>query len=83
MESKLIIKGVSIGDMFLERGSKNLKAIVVDILECRSLQTNEVVKYICIAEPVDSLATNQFEVPFATVQRYKVNEQNQFINVKY
>lgn len=82
MESKKTINGVSIGDLFLERGSKNLKSIVVDILECRSLQTNEVVKYICVAEPVGQMATNQFEVPFATVQRYKVNESNEFINIK-
>ena len=82
MKSKLIINGVKIGDLFLERGSKNLKCKVVDILECKSIKTGEVVKYICIAEPVGQLATNQFETPFATVQRYKVNESNKFINIK-
>ena len=78
MESKKTINGVSIGDIFLNRGSKNLKCKVVDILECRSIYSSEVVKYICIAEPIGQLATNQFETPFATVQRYKVNESNQF-----
>ena len=80
MESKITIKGVSIGDHFFERGAKFLKAKVVDILECKSMSTGEVIKYICIAEPISSLSTNQFEVPFATVQRYKVNESNEFIN---
>ena len=82
MESKIIIKGVSIGDIFLNRGSKNFKSTVVDILECKSTKTGEVVNYICIAEPIGQISTNQFEVPFATVQRYKVNESNEFINNK-
>ena len=82
MESKIIIKGVSIGDHFLNRGSKHLKCKVVDFLECKSMSTGEVFNYICIAEPINQLATNQFEVPFATVQRYKVNESNEFINIK-
>ena len=80
MESKKTINGVSIGDLFLERGSKNLKCKVVDILECKSIYNGEVVKYICIAEPIGQLATNQFETPFATVQRYKVNEQPNKVN---
>lgn len=82
MESKKTINGVSIGDLFLERGSKNLKCKVVDILECKSIYNGEVVKYICIAEPIGQLSRNQFETPFATVQRYKVNEKNEFLNIK-
>jgi len=65
------INGVTIGQKFVYQKSKIGE--VVDIYEVISLNTNSRVKYMCIAAGINSLATNQFEVPFATVMRYKLS----------
>jgi hypothetical protein len=65
----ITIKGVSIGDKF--KNGKHLIAEVVDFHEKRSLSTNEIVGYACIAKST-GLASNKFEVLFTTVLRNKV-----------
>lgn len=45
---------------------------VVDFLECKSLEKDEIIKYICIVKWKNSLATNTFEIPFSTVVRNKI-----------
>jgi len=65
------IRNVKIGDKFKQ--GKNLTAKVVDFHIVTSLKTGKMVKYICIAELTNTaLATNEFEVPFATVIRNKI-----------
>jgi hypothetical protein len=64
------IKNVKIGDKF--KYGKNLTAKVVDFHIVTSLKTSKVVKYLCIAQLIGGLATNEFEVPFASVIRNKI-----------
>ena len=64
------IKGVKIGDKFQYQKSRIGK--VVDFHIVTSLKTGKLDQYICVAKLVDSLATNEFEIPFATVIRNKV-----------
>lgn len=67
-------ENVKIGDKFYPiRGSKNNLSEVVDFYEVRSMQSNEIIKYICMAKGINALATNLFEVPFSTVVRNKAN----------
>ena len=64
------IKGVKIGDKF--KSGKNLTAKVVDFHIVTSLKSGKVVSYVCVAELVNALAKNEFDVPFATVIRNKI-----------
>jgi len=64
------IKGVKIGDKFKLEKTKIAK--VVDFYIITSLKTGEIVKYACIAKLVNGLATNEFEVPFASVVRNRI-----------
>lgn len=66
------IHNVKIGDVFYERGSKNLKCKVIDFYEIKSVTTGKHIKYMCIAKGITGISENEFEVPFATVQRYKL-----------
>lgn len=65
----MTMNGVAVGDKF--RNGKHLRAEVVDILECKSLVTGEIVKHLCIAQGL-GLARNRFEVCFVTVVRNKI-----------
>lgn len=69
--SKKMINGVSIGDVFTFNKVHH-KAIVVDILEQRSLADGTIKGHVCIAKPIDGLATNEFPIPFSTVVRNRV-----------
>ena len=64
------IKGVKIGDKF--KYQKNLVAKVVDFHIVTSMKTGKLVQYLCIAQLVNGLAKNEFEVPFASVIRNKI-----------
>ena len=64
------IKGVKIGDKF--KSGKNLTAKVVDFHIVTSLKSGKVVSYVCVAELVNALAKNEFDVPFATAIRNKI-----------
>ena len=64
------IKGVKIGDKF--KYQKNLVAKVVDFHIVTSVKTGKLVQYLCVAQLVNGLAKNEFEVPFASVIRNKV-----------
>jgi len=68
---KIKIKGVSICDYFTYNGKKS---IVLDIAEVKSMVTGEVIEYKCYARSIEGYATNTFEVPFATVMRYKTTK---------
>jgi hypothetical protein len=63
------IKGVKIGDKF--KYQKNLVAKVVDFHIVTSVKTGKLVQYLCVAQLVNGLAKNEFEVPFASVIRNK------------
>lgn len=64
------IKGVKIGDKFK---SKNVTCEVVDFYELKSLVTGKIIGYNCIVKGLNTLSTNIFEMPFATVIRFKIN----------
>ncbi len=64
------IKGVKIGDKF--KHGKTLKAKVIDIHVITSMKTGKLVGYRCMASGEGTLATNEFEVPFATVVRGRI-----------
>lgn len=68
----MTIRNVTIGDKF-KPNNKHLIAEVVDFVETKSLVRNEVTGHICMAKLVNGIATNSFEVAFATVIRNKVN----------
>lgn len=63
------INGVSIGDKF-KKG--NIINEVVDFYELKSLKTGTVIGYNCMAKGVGTISENVFEVPFATVMRFKL-----------
>lgn len=63
--------GVSIGDKF-KTGQKT-SAVVIDILEKKSLANGSIIGYLCIAKGL-GIASNSFEVPFSTVKRGLINE---------
>lgn len=69
-EAAITIQGVTVGDRF--KTGTNKESEVVDILEKRSMTTGKIVGYICIAKGV-GLSSNEYDVPFATVQRNKIN----------
>jgi hypothetical protein len=60
---------VQIGDKFYYNGKKNFLSEVVDILECKSTVTGEIVKTIYMAKGLSSFSTNQFDVPKAGIVR--------------
>ena len=70
-ELNLPIKGVVIGDRF--KTGKHTTAKVIDILEVRSIVTEEIKGHICFAQ-AEGLAHNAFEVPFSTVVRNKIKQ---------
>lgn len=49
---------------------KHTKAKVIDILEMKSIYTNEIKGHVCLACGI-GLSTNEFSVPFSTVVRNK------------
>jgi hypothetical protein len=63
------INGVAIGDKF-KKG--NITNEVVDFYELKSLKTGAIIGYNCMAKGVDTISGNVFEVPFATVIRFKI-----------
>lgn len=73
MKQEIIINNVSIGDKFRPTNTKNTICEVVDFLECRSMVTGAVTGYVCIAKGITGMATNTFEIPFATVVRNRIN----------
>ncbi len=64
------INGVNIGDKFKQ--GNHITSEVVDFHEIRSVSTGELIGYKCVARGCGTMATNTFEVPFATVMRNKV-----------
>lgn len=73
MKQQEKINGVLIWDEFYMFWH-NLKCKVVDIYKKTSITTNKIKWYICIAKPIEWLATNEFETQFSTVIRNKVNK---------
>lgn len=67
----MTISGVKIGDKF--RQGKHAICEVVDFIELKSVTTGETKGYQCIVKGINSLATNTFDVPFATVARNRIN----------
>lgn len=70
------INGVTIGDRFyiMEDRKSGLVYEVVDFWEIRSVTTGEIVGRKCMAKGLNTLATNEFEVPFATVIRNRFSQ---------
>ena len=66
----MTIKGVSIGDKFIH--GKNIKCEVVDFIGLYSISKGVLVGHQCIAKGIDTMSTNTFEVPFATVVRGRI-----------
>ena len=68
--------GVTTGDRFYLTNDKKSGNIyeVVDFWEMRSVVTNALIGYKCIAKGVNTLTKNEFEVPFSTVIRNKFEE---------
>lgn len=64
------LKNVKIGDIFMS-GTKT-RAVVVDFHVVTSMKTGKFVDYKCIAQGVNTMAKNEFEVPFATVVRNRI-----------
>jgi len=71
VKDKLTINGVNIGDVFKTGNIK--KAKVVDFQVITSLKTGKLIGYKCIAKGIGTIATNEFEVPFATVVRNRIS----------
>lgn len=67
----MTINNVTIGQKFKQ--GKYLVCEVVDFIEKKSMVSGEIVGYMCMATGINSLATNSFEVPFATVVRHQIN----------
>lgn len=65
----MTINGITIGDKF-KKG--NIECEVVDFYMVTSLKDNSFIKYNCIA---CSKLSGEFEVPFATVIRFKLNNK--------
>lgn len=68
----MTIRGVTIGDKF-KKG--NHECEVVDFYEVKSLDNNQVIYHLCIAKIKTALCNGVFEVPFATVIRYKLTNK--------
>jgi hypothetical protein len=69
------LRGIAIGDEFMH--GKYIMCKVVDFHEVKSICTGETVNYLCIAKQISGgLANNVFEVPFATVKRYLLTQEN-------
>lgn len=66
------IRGVKIGDTFADAFHTYE---VVDFHEVRSMVSGEIIDYKCVCRGVNTLATNRFNVPFATVKRYQLTGQ--------
>lgn len=64
------IHSVTLGDRF--KVGKHITAKVVDLREVRSIVTGQVTGYQCIAAG-EGIASNLFEVPFATVARNRIH----------
>lgn len=65
-----VIQNVRIGDRF--NHGKYKVAEVVDFWETRSMTTGNIISIKAIAQGINTLATNTFEIPFATVVRNKI-----------
>lgn len=66
----MTINGVTIGDKF--KNGKHIEAEVVDFHIVTSLKTGKVISHQCIAIGTNTMAKNEFTVPFATVLRHKI-----------
>ena len=69
----MTIHGVSIGDKFIK--GKNLQCEVIDFIELISVSINKVIGYNCIAKSSNGVNICTFEIPFATVVRYKLSNK--------
>ena len=70
MKSNSEINGVKIGDVFQYK--RSIKCKVVDFHVIMSVKSGKLIGYRCIAKGIGTMATNEFEVPFATVVRNRV-----------
>lgn len=70
MKSNSEINGVKIGDVFKYKRSITCK--VIDFHAIMSIKSGKLIGYKCIAKGIGTMATNEFEVPFATVIRNRV-----------
>jgi hypothetical protein len=70
MKNNVTINGVNIGDVFKTGNIK--KAKVIDFQVVTSFKTGKLIGYKCIAKSIGTIATNEFEVPFATVIRNRI-----------
>ena len=66
----MTINNVTIGDKF--KHGKHTICEVVDFYETKSMTDGETKSFQCIANGIDSFATNTFEVPFSTVVRNRI-----------
>lgn len=67
----MTIRNVTIGDKF--RSGKHLICEVVDFYEVKSMVNGNVVDCICVVKGINSLAKNEFTVPFSTVTRNRID----------
>lgn len=65
----MTINNVTIGDKFKNGGTI---CEVVDLISLISVATGECVGYQCIAKGINTLSSNKFEIPFATVVRNRI-----------
>ena len=65
----MTVKGVTIGDVF--KTGKHTTATVVDFYEIKSVTTGEVMGHLCIVQG-NTLSTNKYDVPFATVIKNRI-----------
>ena len=67
--NKKIPDNIKIGDKF--KTGKHTIAEVIDFYEIKSVTTNEIVGYQCIAKAT-GLASNEFEVPYSRVIMHNI-----------
>jgi len=68
----MTVRGVTIGDKFKMGGRSTNIYEVVDFYTVKSATTGEEIRIECIAKGINTIATNKFEVAFATVIRHKL-----------
>lgn len=67
------IRGVKIGDRF-KKGHTNCE--VVDFIELKSMVNNTIIGYQCWCKGTNGVSITNFEIPFATIIRYKLTNKN-------
>lgn len=70
---KVFNNEIKVGDKFLYNGKKNFLSEVVDILDCRSRVTGEIVSVQYIAKSISGLSTNRFDVSKVGIVRNRVD----------